>query len=251
MKVFASLGAVVALAGLASAAPIVINESAVGGGTFTLNPGNLSPTVFGAPPPTFGNNALAFIHSQLAGDGINTNNIITIVAAQTDSGLALFALIDEEVSGFKNFDARLDMVSVAKDENNNGLVGWVNDDGGELIQVANNNPIAGTYTHNTTFQWDTNGKGDAFAVSDIELGDNGSFVFNPLTGFGSFGVSRGFQYVSFDNGMWNVVGSGQFNGSAANPTSTSLDWRVIPLPHAGAMSLAGLGLVGLRRRRSL
>ena len=247
LAVFAFAG----LAGLATAAPIQINESAVGGGSFVLNPGNLSPTVFSAPSPTFSNNALAYIHSELQGDGIDTNNVITVLAADTDDGLALFALIDEETSGFKTFNARLDMVAVAKDENNDGITGWVNDNGGELVQVANSNPIAGTFNFNTTFQWDTDGKGDAFALSDLGVLDNGSFVFNPLMNFGTFGVSRGFQYVSFDNGLWNVVGTGQFNGTTANPSSTSLDWRVIPLPHAGAMSLAGLGLIGVRRRRSM
>ncbi|MCB9840669.1 MAG: hypothetical protein H6809_03345 [Phycisphaeraceae bacterium] len=251
MKKGLAIVALAGLAGLASAAPIQINESAVGGGTFVLNPGNLSPTVFSAPSPTFSNNALAYIHSELQGDGVNTNDIVTIIAGDTDDGLALFALIDEEVSGFKNFNARLDLVAVANDANNDGITGWVNDNGGELVQVANSNPIAGTYNFDTTFQWDTNGKGDAFALSDLGVGDNGSFVFNPIQGYGSFGVSRGFQYVSFDNGAWHVVGTGTFNGSLANPTSTSLDWRVIPLPHAGAMSLAGLGLIGVRRRRSM
>lgn len=252
MKSVVSMAALAAIAGLASAAPIVINEAAVGGAQFNLNPGNLSPQVFSAPAPNFTGGALGFIHSQLAADGVNTNNRITILSAQTDDGLALFALIDVDNGGFQAFNSRLDMVAVANDANlAGGITGWVNDDGGELIQTANSNPIAGTYTFNTTFQWDNNAQGDGFAMSQLELGDSGSLVFNPLAGFGLAGVSDGFQYASYENGEWVIVGTGTFNNATGGGSSTSLDWRVIPLPGAGAMSLAGLALVGARRRRAM
>lgn len=250
MKIAVSIAALAAIAGIASAAPIVINEAAVGGGSFTLNPGNLSPQVFSAPSPNFTNGSLGFIHGQLAAAGINTNNVVTILAGQTDDGLALFSLVDQESGGFVGFNSRLDLAGVAHDSAGNGINGWVNDNGGELIQIANANPIAGTYTFDTTFQWDNRATGDAFALSQLDLNDSGSLVFNPLNGFGLTGVSNGFQYVSFNNGQWTVVGTGTFNGGAAG-SSTSLDWRVIPLPGAGAMSLAGLAIVGARRRRSL
>lgn len=251
MKKAVAVAAIAALAGLAGASPIVINEAAVGGGTYKLNPGNLTPTVFSAPSPTLTNGALGYIHGVLAGSGINTNDIVTILAAWTDDGLGLFALLDEQSGAFTANNARMDLVAVAKDESNNGITGWVNDDGGELVQTSSSNPFAQTFTFNTTFQWDSNGTGDAFALSQLDLYDNGSLVFNPLPGTGLTGVSRGFQYVSFNNGQWVVVGTGQFNNVAQGGTSTSLDWRVIPLPHAGAMSLAGLALVGARRRRSM
>lgn len=252
MKSVVSMAALAAIAGLASAAPIVINEAAVGGAQFNLNPGNLTPQVFSAPSPNFTNGSIGFIHSQLNGDGINTNNVITIMAGHTDDGLALFALLDDASGGFQAFNSRMDMVAVAHDSNlGTGITGWVNDDGGELIQTANANPIAGTYSFNTTFQWDNNGQGDGFALSKLELNDSGSLVFNPLSGFGLAGVSNGFQYVSWENGQWVVVGTGTFNNAGAGGSSTSLDWRVIPLPGAGAMSLAGLALVGARRRRAM
>lgn len=248
MKMGVAIAALAALAGLASATPIVINEAAVGGGTYTLRAGDLSATVFNASSPNLTNSALGSIHAALAADGVDTDNIVTIIAAATDDGLGLFALIDKEIGGFKNHTNRLDLVVVAKDENSNGIQGWVNDNGGELVQTANSNPIVGTYTYNTTFQWDETTRGDAFALSQLDLRDNGSMVFNTLPQFGTSGVARGFQYVSYNNGTWVVVGTGGFN---PNGSSTSLDWRVIPLPHAGAMSLAGLALVGGRRRRSL
>lgn len=248
MKIGLSIAAIIALAGSASAGSIRVQESAVGGGTFILNSGNLSPAVFSAPSPNFTNGALGFIHTELANDGINTNDIVTIIAGDTDDGLAMFALVDQQSGGFIGHNSRLDLVAVASDENSNGVVGWVNDNSGELIQTSNNNPIAGTYTFNTTFQWDNRATGDAFAMSDLDVGDNGSLVFNTLVGFGTTGVSRGFQYVSFVNGQWTVVGAGSFNNLGA---STSLDWQVIPLPGVGAMGLAGLAVVGTRRRRAL
>jgi len=252
MKYFVSMAALAAIAGLASAAPITINEAAVGGGSFNLNPGNLTPQVFSAPSPNFTNGSMGFIHNQLQGDGIVTNNVITIMAGRTDDGLALFALLDDDSGVFTSFNSRMDMVAVAQDNNNvGGITGWVNDNGGELIQAANSNPIAGTYTFNTTFQWDNRTKGDGFALSKLELNDSGSLVFNPLNAFGLAGVANGFQYVSWENGQWVVVGTGNFNNVAGGGSSTSLDWRVIPLPGAGAMSLAGLALVGARRRRAL
>ncbi|MEZ6233625.1 MAG: hypothetical protein R3B68_05510 [Phycisphaerales bacterium] len=250
MRAGVFVGVVGVAAGICGAAPIIINESAVGGGSFVLNPGTLSPTVFGAPPPTFGNNALAFIHNQLMGDGVNTDNIITVIAADTDHGLALFALLDQQSGPFTSFNARLDVSAVAHDASANGINGWVNDDGGELIQIANANPIANTYTFNTTFQWDSNGTGDSFANSNLDVGDSGSLVFNMLPGFGATGVSRGFQYVSYDNGAWGVVGTGGFNGTPGNPTSTSFDWRVVPVPGSAALGAVGLGVLGLRRRRA-
>lgn len=248
MKIGLSLVAVAAIAGLASAGSIQVQESAVGGGTFILKSGNLSPTVFSAASPNLTNGALGFIHTELTSDGVNTDDIVTIIAGDTDDGLALFALVDQQAGAFIGYNSRLDVNAVATDVNNNGITGWVNDNGGELFQVANSNPIAGTYSFNSTFQWDNRAMGDAMALSDLDVGDNGSLVFNTLQGFGTLGVSRGFQYVSFVGGQWTVVGTGAFNGQGA---STSLDWQVIPLPGAGAMSLAGLALVGARRRRSM
>lgn len=250
MKIGTGIAVLALLAGVASAAPIRVQESAVGGGSYLLNPGDLSAGVFGAVSPNFTGGALGFVHAALAADSINTNNIVTILSAQTDDGQALFALMDKPVGAFGAFNARLDVVGVAKDNNGDGIVGWVNDNGGELIQMASFNPIAQTYNFDTTFRWDANTEGDAFALSQLGTGDDGSFVFNPLQGTGLTGVARGFQYVSYNNGHWVVVGTGSFNGGP-NGASTSLDWRVIPLPSAGAMSLAGLALVGARRRRAL
>ena len=249
MKKAISIVALAALAGLANAGTIKVEESAVGGGTFTLNSGNLSPTVFGAASsPNFTNGALGFIHSELATDGVNTNDIVTIIAGDTNDGLGLFALIDQQAGAFVGFNSRLDMNAIAVDTAGNGIKGWVNDNAGELIQTSGSNPIAGTFSFNTTFQWDNAATGDAMALSNLNNGDNGTFVFNTLPGFGTTGVARGFQYVSFINGNWTVVGAGSFNSSGA---STSLDWQVIPLPGVGAMSLAGLALVGARRRRAM
>lgn len=248
MKIGLSIAAIVALAGSASAGSIRIQEQAVGGVTFVLESGNLAPQVFSAASPNFSNGALGFMHTELANDGINTNDIITIIAGDTDDGLALFALIDQESGGFIGHNSRLDLVAVADDENNNGITGWVNDNSGELIQTSNQNPISGVYNWNNTFQWDNRATGDAFAMSDLELNDSGSLVFNTLPGFGTTGVSRGFQYVSFINGQWTVIHTGSFNPQGA---STSLDWQVIPLPGVGAMGLAGLAVVGARRRRAM
>jgi len=252
MKYFVSMAALAAIAGLASAAAITINEAAVGGGSFNLNPGDLTSTVFNAMSPNFTNGSMGFIHNQLQGDGIVTNNVITIMAGRTDDGLALFALLDDD-SGVlsQSFNSRMDMVAVARDNNEvGGITGWVNDNGGELVQTAGSNTLASTYTFNTTFEWDNDGQGDGFALSKLELNDSGSLVFNPLN-FGLAGVENGFQYVSWDNGEWVVAGTGNFNNAALGGSITSLDWRVIPLPGAGAMSLAGLALVGARRRRAL
>lgn len=248
MKIGLSIAAIVALAGSASAGSIRIQEAAVGGASFILNSGNLSPQVFNAPPPNFSNGALGFIHTELGNDGINTNDIITIIAGDTDDGLAMFALVDQESGGFIGHNSRLDLVAVADDESNNGITGWVNDNSGELIQTQNQNPISGVYSFNTTFQWDNRATGDAFAMSQLDVADSGSLVFNTLAGFGTTGVSRGFQYVSFVNGQWTVVGSGNFNPQGA---STSLDWTVIPLPGVGAMGMAGLAVLGTRRRRAM
>jgi hypothetical protein len=248
MKIGLSIAAIVALAGSASAGSIRIQEAAVGGATFVLNSGNLAPQVFSAASPSFSNGALGFVHTQLANSGINTNDIITVMAGDTDDGLALFALIDQESGGFIGHNSRMDLVAVADDENNNGITGWVNDNSGELIQTSNQNPISGVYNWNTTFQWDNRATGDAFAMSQLDVNDSGSLVFNTLAAFGTTGVARGFQYVSFVNGQWTVVGTGTFNPQGA---STSFDWQVIPLPGVGAMGLAGLAVIGVRRRRAM
>lgn len=251
MKIGTGIAVLALLAGAAHAGSIRVEESAVGGGTFILSAGDLSSAVFNAASPNFTNGALGYIHSQLAAASINTDNIITVLAVETDDGLALMSLLDQQSGAFQAYNARLDMVALANDETGDGINGWVNDNGGELIQLGSFNPIAQSYNFNTTFQWDANNRGDAFALSQLDVNDNGTLAFAPLPQTGLTGVSRGFQYVSWDGAAWVVVGTGQFNNAGTGGSSTSLDWRVIPLPSAGAMSLAGLALVGARRRRAL
>ncbi|MEZ6233626.1 MAG: hypothetical protein R3B68_05515 [Phycisphaerales bacterium] len=248
MRTVLCAGVIAGLVGVATAGPILINESAVGSVTLTLNPGPMGGSVFRAPAPLFSDSALGSVHADLAGDGINTNDIITILAADTDDGTGLFALLDEELGGSGTPDARANVVVVAHDAGGSGITGWVNDDGLELAQTANANPVASTFRFDTTFEWSSNGTGDAMALSRLDPGDSGTLVFNAVPGASLFGVSRGFQFVSFENGQWGVVGGGTFNGPVSHPTSTSLDWRVVPSPATGLVGLVALGATARRRR---
>lgn len=234
-----------ALVAAAEAQTVRVNESAVGGVTVDLRPGGLSAPAFGAASPNLTNSALSAIHQQLAASSINTDNIVTVLPAMTDDGLALFHLIDRESGAFTGFDARIDFAGVAYDMDASGVRAWVNDAGQELFQALNVNPFANSSAILATFQWDARTTGDGAAFSGLTAGDGGTSVFSPFQGFGLTGVSRGFQYLSYEGGAWTVAHTGSFN---ADLSATSFDWSVIPSPGAAAVMALG-GALAWRRRR--
>lgn len=58
------------------------------------------------------------------------------------------------------------------------------------------------------------------------------------------------QYASFSISTGQAFGSLRFSDSLGQMVWDNLTLRIIPLPHAGGLAAAGLGLLALRRRRT-
>lgn len=221
-----------------------------------INSKDLSGKVFGGnSPQNFTSDVLAFIHSDINSDGIDTDNRVTICAINTDYGLGLFVLVDREYENqtVMNQDSVLDFTATGNMSNNS----WINDQGTDLTEFDNGKVITGLFT------WSAGDgdlgvadeRGDAFAWSDLTKGDEGTFTFitdpDNDDGYDSSKLLQGreaIQILTYNGRNWDVAG---YNDLQADGQTTSMDWVVvIPLPAPAAMAMAGVaGLAVIRRRR--
>ena len=238
----------------ALAGNILVTNSPGLGNSFTLTAGDLSGSVFGTgTPPNLNNTALESIHMSLHASGIATEDYVTIVPAWTSHGLGFFALFDDELApgNAGNVDTDLRFASTIQEMSGAGIDVWRNDLG-DMQWLAGS--LGGTLQNNINFEWDESDRGDAVAVSGLEVGDNGTWDFNAQfsgTPGSGFGVSNDFQFVSWNpalgvSGEWEVVALGDFSSGY---TWSSFDWEVIPLPTSGAMAGMTMLALGVRRRR--
>jgi len=232
---FRTLVVTAAAASLASAASAgVIHVSGIGGGVSLQS---TSVPAFGAGP-TLNPGALAALHAQLNTAGITTDGRITFAAVDTDTGLAMVALIDSLVapvgapatSGI-HFDGVSDNLSL-------GLTT-------DPIMVF---PSGATRIAFGDFAWDASGGGDGFAWSNLRQGTAMTWRFQKS---GAFGLSEPatFQFVTYDNG-WQAIplSGGQTSFSSNGEYGFGATVTVIPSP-AGPAVLALAGLLAIRRKR--
>src|SRR3954471_1456475 len=189
--VVAALGSTAALAG-----SVVVEN--IGGG-ISLHSRDLSATVFGAGAPTWSAASLASVHQSLALDGVVTNGKVTVLLADTDHGLALLTLIDQEAGAINpEAPAQLHMTSFA---NGNDLA-YIHDVQGTVQGVT------GSFSNFATgdFGWNSNGAGDGFGWANLASGNTMTFHFDKVGG-GSLGLDEPgtFQFVSWTGTHWSVI----------------------------------------------
>lgn len=226
-----SVAAIAALASASSAG--VINVSPIGGG-FVLNSG---PAPAFGPGSGFAPGSLAALNAQINADGIATDGRITFAAVDTDTGLAMVALVDQAGPGGGPNNAGVHMDSVS-DVTSIGLAS-------DPIAVFPSGPNAIAFGD---FAWDSAADGDGFAWSNLSVGTTITWRFQKNGPLGLIEPAT-FQFVDWNGTDWDLISvlpgqvsfspSGEF-GFAANV--------LVPAP-AGAALLGLAGLAALRRRR--
>lgn len=240
----AALGAALMVAGAADGKSVRIDGL---GGAIALQAKDVSHILFGgsATPSTFTGNALVSLHSDINGSGVATDGMVSIILAETNFGLSLMALIDDQTPGasFQSTTGTLGFTSTVSRSDVTGPNQWINDNspgaiGGD-IQVAIDEP-GNLQFAGGLFRWDAVSEmGDGFGWSDLRTGDSIAMGFTEFS-------DMGFQFLSWDGSSWSVVEAAEFSvGGQFAYTAT-----VIPLPAGASLGLIGLAAVaGARRRR--
>lgn len=212
------------------------------GGPVTMNSTTI-PGVFDNSSPVFTSAALNAAHSSLHASGISTAGVVTFLLADTDHGLSFMALVDDntaEVVEGSPLVSQLGMSTTAPATAGH----WVNDHNQDITALIN--PFNLTKTAAGVFSWEQ-GSGDAFAWSNLNVGDGVTFNFTSFNA-PSLVSTDTFQFVSWTGSGWEVVGLGSFSDQG----QFAFSFTVVPIPAAVGMGLAGLlgiGAVRLGRRR--
>jgi hypothetical protein len=232
----------------ASGGSIAISD--IGGG-IVLNSGPMSSSVFGNGQTNWTTSSLTSAHGYLHGSGIATNGKVTFVAADTTHGLALMALIDDQMgSEGEPTLGHVGMVSVGHGAN----LAYVNAAGGSIDVTPNG---TGSRTASGAFNWNSNGGGNGFAWANLATGNAITFRFNRIAGE-TLGLNdpSTFQFANWNGTGWSLVpvspallsftATNDYGFSATVQTAQS-----VPLPAGSVMAGASLmGLAVLRRRRA-
>lgn len=226
----------------AHAGSVVVNA----GGTFTLEAGDLSATVFGGSEPAWSAASLEATHSTLRRAGIDTDGKVTIAAAQTSHGLALLVLVDEYVGTSSSMQfADLRMQSLAS--------------GAGLSHIADSNKGArlesgmdGVQAADVTYKWNANGAGEGFAWTQLGAGDSMDFRFSRPAASTGLDQTSTFQFVSWTGTTWELLRAPQnsFNSRHQFEFSAEVIQTVmVPTPTAAVLACAPLLVLGATRRR--
>lgn len=223
---------VLALGGAARAESIVVN------GSMNIEAGQIG--VLNRQGPSLSGLALRAVHRSVHRSGINTDGMITILAAETGAGLSLFTLVDDNTvgGGFALPDSMIGMTSTLDGDADM----YVNDAWSDVRQRSIS---GGASDVSGTFAWDSDRRGDAFAWGGLDAGEAGDFEFTHMLGDGLVG-DRAFQFLTWTGRGWEVEERSGFVDGAYG-----FSFAVVPLPPAVALGLIGLGLVAVRRRAGL
>jgi hypothetical protein len=233
-KLLAGL-ACVALGTGAQAAYILIDDI---GGPVEMRPGNM-PGMLEAGSGLITEDAMASVHAVLNDAGIATDGYVTLLLAHTEAGLTFTSLIDSNAdpgAGPGLGDSSLAMASTAPIS----LDYYVNAEGGDLTDWTDLGN--GLQKFEALYAWDDADEGDGFAWSSLALGDSVSFHFTDVNAQG-LDPDTPFRFVSYDQGEWTVVATGDFTAGHQFVFS----FQVLPTP--GALSLMLIAGLGARARR--
>jgi hypothetical protein len=178
------------------------------GGGLTLHSGDLSGTVFGAAQPNWSASSVASVHAALASSGITTDGKVTTLLADTDQGLALLILIDNESGGPEGpTNASLAMTSFGHGAN----LAYINDINDSVLITPHS---ATSRLATGSFTWDSTVNGDGFGWANLVIGNTLTFSFTRPTdqalGLDDPGT---FQFVSWNGSQWEVVNNPLVDGT--------------------------------------
>ncbi len=233
----ACIGSVAAIASAGQ-----INVSDIGGGII-LNSGPLSLTTFGNGPSSWTSASLAAVHTSLNAGGVSTNGKITFLAVDSDNGLSLLALVDQQLVGGLSTLGHVRMDSVA----NGTSLAFVNDAAGGVTVTPSG---LGSRTASGEFVWNSNGSGVGFAWAGLNAGNTITFRFNRSSG-STLGLDdpSTFQFINWTGSAWAPV---SVSANLLSFTDTN-DFGfaasvVVPGPSAAAIALGALLPIVSRRR---
>ena len=236
----AALGLVLMLGSSANAGSLTIDG--LTGSPFSLESRTMAKLVSTGGLIT--DSKLAKLHAKLNDDGIKTNGKVTFLVTQSNlGGLSLLTLIDKQKvnpSGAPSTSSLFIETSATGDV---GMIQGSDADLGSPVIQGSTTGVDGS------FQWNSNGTGDAFAWSELTHGDGGSFQFNanlddPST-FPGLKELKTFQFVTWSAGAWQVMKVGTFSDGVF-----SFSFAVAPLPPAALLGVIGLAGVIVTRRRT-
>lgn len=220
-----------------------INISDIGGGIL-LNSGPVGLGTFGNAQTNWSTASLAAANVTLNAAGLITDNKITILAADSDHGLALMVLVDQQLVEGLSSPGMVHMDSVANGFNS----AFINAGGGTVVVGPNsvNSRIA-----SGDFVWNSNGGGNGFAWGNQIAGNTTTFRFNSVAGsILGLGNPATFQFATYNGSSWTII------PLAANLTEFSVtdgygfSAVAVPAPSAGLLAAGSLGLSMIRRRRA-
>ncbi len=245
-----ALAALLASAGSAFAGTAYITGD---GFDFYMDSGNL-PGTAGSASHFLSGPELRGLHQSLNAAGISTDGVVTFVLANTDAGLSLFALVDNNnVAGGNAIDAVLGMTSTTV-----ASAGYVMNDLG--VDIAGYSTDGSTQTLFGDYFWHPDGGADGMAWTGLQMGDTGTFDFSAILGeqnqdgpagagnnstFAGLAASDTFQFITWNGSAWQSIMNGSFNEVGM----FSFAFAIVPLPPALALGLAGLGIVAVARKR--
>jgi hypothetical protein len=239
------LAAAIAAGSCGSSLAGTVTIDPIGGG-LTLHSADLSATVFGAGQPYWSEESLASVHASLNASGVSTDGKVTTVLADTDHGLALLILIDQQAaSQGADVDGHLHMASFGNGAN----LAYINDVSDSVL-ITPNSPTSRLAMGD--FDWNSNGAGDGFGWANLQVGNTMTFHFDRLAGQ-DLGLEdpRTFQFVTWNGAAWELASLPDSQASFTDAGEYGFSIAVIPLPAGaalGALPLAGLAV--LRRRRA-
>lgn len=169
-------------------------------------------------------------------DETQLNNSVIVFALQTSEGLALFTAF----GGLAGGTAGTAGMSLTFDQSNTHTL-WYNDAADTVTPVPGLDLIQGSFAWNGTTD-----VVDGLAIAGLQLGESGGVDYTNVNFNGSQPGMAMFTFLTFNGSVWSIAAQTTQDTSQAQGFNYAV---VIPLPSATGMGLAGLAMVGVRRRR--
>jgi MYXO-CTERM domain-containing protein len=215
----------------------IIHVSPIGGG-IDLASGGIGAPVFG-PGPGWAHASIAQLHASISASGIATDGKVTFAALDSDHGLAMVALVDQD-TGAPGVDvpATVHMDGVS--------------DGTSLSFTSDplfiSPPSTTTRIATGEFAWNSNGSGSGFGWANLHQGTTITWRFQKV---GPLGLDEPatFQFVTWNGQGWSLipVDPAQASFTASGEFGFSSSVTLVPAP--GAAALGAIAAAGLLRRR--
>jgi hypothetical protein len=188
---------------------------------------------------------LQSVHDSLHSSGIATDGKVTTLLADTDHGLSLLVLIDDQSANQgTDTEGHIHMTSFG----NGASLAYISDVSSTVL-ITPNGPTS--RLADGEMDWNSNGAGDGFGWANLQVGNTMTFHFDRISG-SSLGLQdpRTFQFVTWTGAAWQTIAMPDQDASFTDAGQYGFSVTVVPLPGAawlGALSLGGIAAA--RRRR--